>query len=124
MELLAGLFTELQKVISKNPIVIVEGIKDKEALKQLGFTNILVLHGTTFYKKIEKISFIAKKYKKEVIILTDLDKKGKQFYSAIKKELIREGIRVNDKLRQILMKEKISHVEGLPTFMEHIRSNL
>jgi len=112
------LFNEIQKAIEKNSIIIVEGKKDKVALQQLGFRNIIVLHGRAFYKKIEEIVMAARKFKKEVIILTDLDKKGKQFYIRIKKELTKEGIRTDDRLRKMLTREKISHVEGFVSFVE------
>lgn len=116
---LTELLNEIQKAIDENHIVIVEGAKDKKALEQLGFQNIIVLHGRAFYKKIEEILTMTSKFGKEVIILTDLDRKGKQFYTAIKKELTREGIKINDRLRELLFKEKISHIEGLATFIEH-----
>ena len=116
------LLNEIQKAVDRNSVVIVEGVKDKDALEQLGFQNIIVLHGRAFYKKIEEIVIMAKKFGKEVIILTDLDRKGKQFYTAIKKELAREGIKVNDKLRELLFKEKISHIEGLATFVKNLQS--
>ncbi|MGB9708161.1 MAG: toprim domain-containing protein [Candidatus Pacearchaeota archaeon] len=116
------ILNEIQKALERNSVVIVEGAKDKQALEELGFQNITVLHGRAFYKKIEEITAMAKKFGKEVIILTDLDRKGRQFYIAIKKELAREGIKVNDKLRSLLLEEKISHIEGLTTFIENLQS--
>lgn len=113
------LLNEIQKAVERNFIVVVEGKKDKSALEELGFNNIIILHGEPIYKRMEEIISLAKKSKTQVIILTDLDRKGKQFYTAIKKELVREGIKINDKLRELLFKEKISHIEGLATFVEH-----
>lgn len=110
---------EIQKDINENFIVIVEGIKDKASLELVGFKNIVVWQGKPYYKKIEEIVGLAKKTKTEVIILTDFDKKGKQLYKIIKKELIKEGIKINDKLRKMLLKEKISHVEGLASFVKN-----
>lgn len=117
------LLNEIQKTIDGKFIVIVEGAKDKSALANLGFKNVEVLQGKPFYKFIEKIAALAVISKTKVVILTDLDRKGKQFYTKIKKELVKEGVKINDKLREILFKEKISHIEGLATFIEHVNPN-
>ncbi|MEM2954942.1 MAG: toprim domain-containing protein [Candidatus Nanoarchaeia archaeon] len=109
----------VEKAINRNFIVIVEGYKDKTALEQLGFKNIIVFQGKPRYKKFEEIIDLVNTLKTEVIILTDLDKKGKQFYSIIKKELLHQGIKINNKLRNLLIKERISHIEGLATFVKH-----
>ncbi len=117
------LLTEIQKAIDRNLVVVVEGMKDKSALEELGFENknIIVFQGKAIYKRLEEIISKAKKSKAQVIILTDLDRKGKQFYTQIKKELAREGIKVNDKLRELLFKEKLSHIEGLATFIKNLQ---
>jgi len=110
------LLNEIKKAIESNALIIVEGKKDKVALEKLGFENIFVLHGKPFYKAIEEIE--GKKIKK-CIILTDLDKKGKQLYYVFKRALVRRGIRVIDKLRKTMLREKISHTEGLTTFIQN-----
>ena len=51
---------------------------------------------------------------KEAVILTDLDKKGKQLYHRIKKILTRNKIKIDDRFRLYLFKEtKIRQIEGL-----------
>lgn len=111
------LLREIDKVKDRGAIVIVEGIKDKGALEELGFKNIVVFQGKPRYKKYEEITDLAKRLKAEAVILTDLDRKGRQLYGIIKKELSNHGVKVNDSLRRALLKEKISHVEGLATFV-------
>ncbi len=113
------LIEEINRAKESSSLVIVEDKKDKAALKELGFNNIFILSGKPLYSKLDKISEIINK-KRECIILTDFDKKGKQFYYLIKKNLVRKGIKVNDRLRIALIKEKISHVEGLATFIQHL----
>ncbi len=55
-------------------IVIVEGRKDEKALRQLGIQNIILIGGNPLHRIPEKI----KDSSKEIVILTDFDKKGNQ----------------------------------------------
>lgn len=71
-------FIEKLKDASKDKVVLVEGIKDKKALELLGVKNIMTLK-KPFYAVIEDIVEI----KKDCILLTDLDKKGREIYSQI-----------------------------------------
>lgn len=109
---------EISKV--KDSLIIVEGKKDKNALISLNIPskNIFPINedGRSLYEKIEEIENIAKKTKKSCVILTDFDKKGKQLYLIIKKELSNCGVKINNNLRNLLIKLNISHIEGLDTF--------
>lgn len=109
---------ELIKEIEKArdiPIIIVEGKKDKQALEELDFNNVIVLHsgGKAIYSILDEIKG------RECAILTDIDKKGREYYSTLKKELVKKGIKINDRFRKFLQREKISHIEGLATFVKH-----
>lgn len=92
----------------KDKIVIVEGIKDKKALNNLDVKNVIILN-KPLYRIIDNIS---EKYKK-VVILTDLDKKGRELYSKLRYGLERNGIKIDDKFREFLFKERISHIESI-----------
>jgi 5S rRNA maturation endonuclease (ribonuclease M5) len=98
------LLLELQK--NSDKLVIVEGKKDLEALKKFGFKRIITLK-SPLYAVVESVS------EKEVLILTDLDKKGKELYGKLYRDLTRRGVRINNCLRELLFKNRISHIEGL-----------
>ncbi|OGJ19020.1 hypothetical protein A3K73_06590 [Candidatus Pacearchaeota archaeon RBG_13_36_9] len=104
---------------AKGYLIIVEGKKDKWALEQLGFRNIFVIHetGKSLGEKIEQIQQICSK-KDKACILTDFDKKGKQMYLLLKSKLNESGVRMYNTLRNSLLKERISHIEGLYKYME------
>jgi len=110
---------ELQKEIekAKDCLIIVEGKKDFLSLQELGFENIFVINesGKSLYEKIEEIEQIAGK--KKVCILTDFDKKGKKLYLLLKRELSQKKVRMDNTFRGILLKEHISHIEGLSSFI-------
>ena len=99
----------LEEIAESNILVIVEGYKDKRALEKFGIINIITLK-QPLYKVIE---FVSEHYKK-CIVLTDLDKEGKELYSRISKKLRQRKVKVDDKFREFLFKEtKLRQIEGL-----------
>ena len=102
------LYEEIDKL--KNVRVIVEGKKDKKALEEVGFKNVVTLDKPLF-AVVEKIT------DKKVVVLTDLDKKGKQIYGKLKKDLNKRGVFVDDKVRNLLFKTKLRQIEGLITYL-------
>ena len=96
--------------------IIVEGKKDKIALENLGCNNIITINGNKagLYNIVEKLPENCR----EAVILTDLDKKGKQLYHKIKKILTSNKIKIDDRFRIYLFKEtKIRQIEGLKANM-------
>jgi 5S rRNA maturation endonuclease (ribonuclease M5) len=114
--------SQLKKQIekAKSYIIVVEGKKDKKALQDLGFKNIFIIHetGKPLYWKIEKIAENCDK-KEKVCILTDFDKEGKKLYFLLKEKFQELGIKQDNSLRGALLKEKISHIEGLSTYLKN-----
>jgi 5S rRNA maturation endonuclease (ribonuclease M5) len=102
-------------------VIIVEGKKDKSALKALGFEKVYELHqtGVSLRERLEQISQQIDR-KDKVCILTDLDKKGKDLYMKSKTILQELGAKLDSSLRGLLIKGRVSHVEGLPKFLEKI----
>ncbi|RME31529.1 toprim domain-containing protein [Candidatus Woesearchaeota archaeon] len=98
-------------------LTIVEGKNDKRALEGFGFTNVRVLDGP-LYRVVESID------EEEVLILTDLDEHGKQLYRYFYKECGRRGVRVNNRVRQLLTFTTLRQIEGLPRFIERARNAL
>ena len=106
---------EIEKLKLSEKAIIVEGIKDREALQKLGLKNIFVLSAPIF-KVCENV---AKKHG-EVVILTDLDKEGKLLYSKIKEGITNLGIKIDESFRDALSRTKLVHVQGLDTYIENL----
>jgi 5S rRNA maturation endonuclease (ribonuclease M5) len=102
----------LDKIRQKNLLVVVEGLKDVRALNALGITNIISLK-KPLYAVVEDIADIAK----EVVLLTDLDEEGKKLYHVLSCDLQKHGVKIDNKLRELLFKTPIRHVEGLAGFL-------
>jgi 5S rRNA maturation endonuclease (ribonuclease M5) len=111
---------EVQKLLDgirqKNTLVIVEGLKDVRALNVLGITNILSLK-KPLYAVVEEIAAVAK----EVVLLTDLDGEGKKLYNVLARDLQKHGVKVDNKLRELLFKTPLRHVEGLAGFLARVQ---
>ena len=83
---------KLIKELSKR-IIIVEGLKDEKALKQLVKTQLIRCNANP--------NSVSSKIKgKEVVILTDFDEEGENLFKKIKTNLQANKIKVNESLRR------------------------
>lgn len=105
-------------------VILVEGQKDVNSLKSLGFEKVYAIHktGVPLKERIEQICLLLNK-KEKVCVLTDFDRQGKKLYLLIKQILQEKGIKLDSSLRGLLLKSNVSHIEGLATFM-HKAGNL
>ncbi len=104
-------------------IIIVEGIKDKRALEAFQIKSIIILNGKDIWNRIEQTVEKNRKETKEreFLILTDFDKKGKELYGKIAKNLDKLGAKINKEYREFFQKKtKLSHVEGLETYVKNL----
>ncbi|MBI5072679.1 toprim domain-containing protein [Candidatus Woesearchaeota archaeon] len=115
----------IERIRENEPVIIVEGKKDKAALEAFQIKNIVVLNGKDIWNRMEQTVEETRrntknKPNKEFLILTDFDKKGKELYGKIAKNLDKLGAKVNKEYREFFQKKtKLSHVEGLATYVEH-----
>jgi 5S rRNA maturation endonuclease (ribonuclease M5) len=99
----------------KGSIIIVEGKRDKEVLKEFGFNNVYTIY------ELRKNDNISLNYR-EAIILTDNDNKGKILYKYVRNLLESDGIIVNDIERKKFFKYfRVKSVEDLRKHIEEIK---
>jgi len=114
---LTELLAQIDKLKKSGKLVLVEGIKDKNSLAELGITNVLVLKKALF-AVAEQVSETAK----ECVILTDFDKEGKELYGRLKNHLEKVGVKIDDEFRNFLIRNThVTHVEGLSSYIEHLQ---
>ncbi len=105
----------IERIKNSNTLVIVEGKKDKAALQKLGINNIMELNKKPLFAIVEEIA----DSNEECIILTDLDKEGKQIYAKLNSNLQKNGVKINNKFREFLFKHtKLRQIEGIKTYLE------
>jgi len=93
-------YEELERVIQEMEdfvdAIIVEGIRDKEALEELGITKEIVMCSSK--PDTEFVDYLSSRHKK-VTILTDYDRAGKEFNKKLSVRLERAGIKVENQYR-------------------------
>ena len=100
----------IEKTRNSNTLVIVEGKKDRAALQKLGVNNVVELSKKPLFQIVEEIS----QSNDECIILTDLDRKGKQIYGKLNYDLQKNGVKIDNKFREFLFRNtKIKQIEGI-----------
>jgi len=102
-------------------IILVEGKKHIQALKNLGYERVYAIHQTSVPLR-ERLKTIAETLTKKdkICILTDFDKRGKKLYLQTKAILQELGAKVDSTLRGILLKSGIKHIEEITDFKEKL----
>jgi 5S rRNA maturation endonuclease (ribonuclease M5) len=92
-------------------IIIVEGKKDSLALIAVGVRNkIFALNKKPLFSVVEEVAASAK----DVVILTDLDRTGRQIYGKLSHGLQQHGVNVDNKFREFLFRKTLlRQIEGL-----------
>ncbi|MBI2523382.1 toprim domain-containing protein [Candidatus Woesearchaeota archaeon] len=103
----------IDKIKQSNQLIIVEGKKDRKALENFGIKNIIELNKKPLFEIIESISHNNEK----CIILTDLDKQGKELYGKLNSGLQQRGVKIDNSFRNFLFKNtKLRQIEGMETY--------
>ena len=106
----------VRKLRESSTAVIVEGIKDKLALEELGIKNIITLNKRPLFEIVEEVS---DNYEK-CAILTDLDKEGKKLFGKLNSGLSLHGVKVDNHFREFLFKKtKLRQIEGIDSYVEN-----
>jgi 5S rRNA maturation endonuclease (ribonuclease M5) len=99
----------------KDSIIVVEGKRDKEVLKEFGFNNVYTIY------ELRRDEEIFLNYR-EAIILTDNDNKGRILYKYVRNLLESDGIIINDIERRRFFKYfRVREVEDLRKHIEEIK---
>jgi len=96
---------------SLDELIIVEGINDEKALLRHGVDPDLIVvlnKGQTLEQTVEAISVVDR-----AIILTDMDRAGKELRHKLIRLFGLYGIREHKKPRELFARLHLSHVEGL-----------
>jgi 2,5-diamino-6-(ribosylamino)-4(3H)-pyrimidinone 5'-phosphate reductase len=107
--------------------IIVEGKKDIETLRMLNVEGTIIAAKTSGKTLLDTISEIEKTRKKEIILLLDFDRRGKELTKRLKQHLEKTEIKTNLtfwlNLSSIVGKE-VKDIEGLASYMETLKSKI
>ena len=112
---------------AKGTPIIVEGKNDIETLNMLNIEGTIIAAKTGGKTVLDTVSEIEKTRKKEVILLLDFDRRGKELTKRLKQHLEKTEIKANLEfwlnLLSIVGKE-VKDIEGLASYMETLKSKI
>jgi len=107
--------------------IIVEGKKDVEALRALAIEGNIIEAKTGGKSMLNVISEVEAYGTREVILLLDFDRRGREWTKSLKQHLEKMQIKANvvfwKKLRTIVGRE-VKDVEGLTSYMETLKRRI
>lgn len=124
LEKLEELILELQTLADRGAIIVVEGRKDADSLRFLGIKGEIKLASQ---QPLLEFTELLSKSGKEIVLLTDWDKKGGIVARKIIKHLLAYGIMPNTDIRskiRRLVKKRIKDIESLNNYVNKMRYEL
>ena len=117
----------LAEEAAKGTPIIVEGKNDIEALRVLGVEGKTISAKTGGKSILDVISEIEKCDAKEVIMLLDFDRRGRELTKRLKQNLEKAKTKINltfwSRLLELVGTE-VKDVEGLATYMETLKRKI
>jgi len=101
--------------------IIVEGIRDEDALRRIGYEGWILRLSRT--RGVLGLSLVIRKEHRheKILILTDFDRRGEELYRKIKNELESVNVKINEKLRielkKILEKYSLKTIESIKSLL-------
>ncbi len=124
LERLEMVISELQTLAESGAVIVVEGRRDEKSLRLLGINGEIMFASR---KPLLEFTDFLSTSRKEIILLTDWDKKGGIIARKIIQHLLMYGIMPNTKIRGkigVLVKKRIKDVESLNNYINKLRYEL
>ena len=121
LEKLEEIILELKELAQAGAIIIVEGRKDAGSLRHLGISGQIQFASQ---QPLLGLTDSLSKTGKEIVLLTDWDKKGSLVARKIIKHLLAYGISPNTEIRsrlRSLSKKRIKDIESLNNYVNKLR---
>jgi 5S rRNA maturation endonuclease (ribonuclease M5) len=126
-ERLEEILEHLAEEVAEGTPIIVEGIKDLNTLAALGVSGQVISAKSAGKSLFDLVSEIEDTGTREVILLLDFDRRGKEWTGRLKELLERKKITPNTIFwRELLglVGKEVKDVEGLVSYMETLKSKI
>lgn len=125
LERILKLLERLEEQSAKGTPIVVEGKNDVQALYSLGITGDIILAKTSGKSFFDVLSEIERRERREVILLFDFDRRGKEWTRRLARCL--EGMKITPNLlfwRMLLglVGRDVKDIEGLATYLETLKN--
>ncbi|MDG6222231.1 MAG: toprim domain-containing protein [Candidatus Bathyarchaeota archaeon] len=124
LEKIQNLLDRLEQKSAKGIPIVVEGKNDVDALRRLGISGELVLAKTSGKSFLDVQDEIEKTSKREIILLFDFDRRGKEWTNRLARCLEEMKITPNLvfwKMFLGLVGRDVKDIEGLASYVEHFK---
>jgi 5S rRNA maturation endonuclease (ribonuclease M5) len=127
LEQINKLLERLNRQSAKGTPIVVEGRNDVTALQRLGITGDMVLAKTSGKSFLDVLDEIEQKGSREVILLFDFDRTGKEWTNRMARCL--EGMKITPnlvfwKMLLGLVGRDVKDIEGLAGYLETLKSKV
>ena len=126
-EKILRILEKLLQESAKGKPIIVEGKKDIETLRALGIQGKIMSAKTGGKSFLDVISEVEKTGVREIILLLDFDRRGKEGTKRIKTNLEKAKIKINIKFwRELfaLIGKEVKDIESLTSYMETLKRKI
>ncbi|PVX25296.1 MAG: hypothetical protein CW691_05045 [Candidatus Bathyarchaeum sp.] len=125
LEQIYKLLDRLEKQLANGIPVVVEGINDVHALNRLGISGDMVLAKTSGKSFLDVVFEIEQKESREVILLFDFDRRGREWTQRLSSCL--EGLKIIPnivfwKMLLGLVGRDVKDIEGLASYIETLKN--
>lgn len=127
LEKIQILLERLKQKSAKGVPIVVEGKNDVEALRRLGISGNLVLAKTSGKSFLDVQDEIEQTSKREIILLFDFDRRGKEWTSRLARCLEEMKISPNLvfwKMLLGLVGRDVKDIEGLATYIDNFKNRV
>ena len=127
LEKILKLLERLATESTKGTPIIVEGRNDVNTLHELGLQGDVISAKSSGKSFLDVLGEIEGKEKREVILLMDFDRRGKEWTNRLARRL--EGMKINPNLvfwKELLglVGHDVKDIEGLATYLETLRKKV
>lgn len=119
-EKILQIISKLVEAAAKGAPVVVEGKKDAQAIQQLGVNGTVLTVKTGGKSFLEATAEIEQFGTREVILLLDFDRRGREGTKRLQQNLERAKIKVNARFwldLQALVGREVQCIESLPSYL-------
>ncbi|MEM2102190.1 MAG: toprim domain-containing protein [Candidatus Bathyarchaeia archaeon] len=112
---------------AKNCLIIVEGQKDLQALRELNVKGKIIMAKTSRKSLLTLTAEIERQPCDEVILLLDFDRRGKELTKHLTQRLEAARIKTNTNYWRELktfMKRDVKDIESIPTYLKTLNKKL
>jgi 2,5-diamino-6-(ribosylamino)-4(3H)-pyrimidinone 5'-phosphate reductase len=117
----------IKEEVAMGKPIIVEGKRDVEALKVLAIEGKIITAKTGGKSFLDMVSEIESTGAKEVILLLDFDRRGRELTKNLKQYMEKVGVKLNTTFWSSLLGlvgKEVKDVEGLAAYMETLKSKI